>query len=237
MKPLVLMTRPQPEADRFAEALAEMGYDTLIEPLYRIVPSPSPWPDESPAALVATSPKAFFSQVPPDWAEIPVFVMGETSAAKAARCGCHNIISAAGDFSRLVKMVRKEVTSGKKILYLRGEATRHDLQKELPGLQVVERIVYRSEKVATFPPRAREAIANGRVAIVPLFSPRAAVDFSMFLRQEGLEREAERICLLCLSPAVLDSARHLVWKRAEVAKTPDSAAMLAVMQEWTGLFE
>jgi len=42
IKPLVLVTRPQPEADATATRVAALGYRTLIEPLIEIVPRPGP---------------------------------------------------------------------------------------------------------------------------------------------------------------------------------------------------
>ena len=80
--PAVLITRPSPDAEDFAQAVQALGYTTLIDPLlgaqYFSVTETG-----LPQALVATSAHAFSTLAPTQWARLPVFVMGENSKAAA----------------------------------------------------------------------------------------------------------------------------------------------------------
>ena len=232
MKPLVLITRPQPEADEFASAVRALGYDTLCEPLLSIENFPVKIQTDY-AALIATSPQALNRDLP---VNVPLFVMGQASLEKARRLGFTTIFSADGDFMQLVALVAGNVPHGSHVLYLRGDVTRHDMKAALMNYQVTEQIAYRAVPRDGFSGAALAALAGGRVEIVTLFSPRTAVLFKKFVQKEGLTGKMAGIKLLCLSPAVLDSADGAHWAQTSVAPSVDSDGMLAVLRNWIGSF-
>ena len=232
MKPLVLITRPQPEADNFAKSVRKLGYDTLCEPLLTITHFPVHIAGEY-AAVIATSPQALSADLP---TQIPLFVMGQASVGKARELGFTNTLSSDGEFEKLVSLVRGNVAAGSRVLYLRGKVTRHDMRDALSEYQVEEQIVYRAQPRAALSPEAVAAFAEGRVSIVTLFSPRTAALFQKFVQNEGLKDKTAAISLLSLSPAVLDSIDAFEWARTGVAASSNSEEMLAVLENWIGSF-
>lgn len=232
MKPLVLITRPQPEADEFARAVRALGYDTLCEPLLEIRNFPVNCEGEY-VAVLATSPQALNADLPK---EIPLFVMGQASVEKARQLGFKTIFSADGDFTRFVALVAGNVPAGSHVLYLRGDVTRHDMKAALMGYEISDQIAYRAEAGHGLSLAAREALAQGCVHVVTLFSPRTAGLFQNFVQKEGLTEKMAGISLLCLSPAVLDSCDAFAWARTGVAPAVDSEGMLAALRNWIGSF-
>lgn len=232
MKPLVLITRPQPEADEFASAVRALGYAALCEPLLDIERLPAA-DDFSCDALIVTSPQALYAPLPP---HLPLFVMGRASEEKARALGAERVFSSEGDFTRLVALVKGTMATGSRVLYLRGDVTRHDMADALPEHEISERIAYRAVPRAALSGEARALISSGQVGVVTLFSPRTAALFQNLVQSEGLTGRMAGINLLCLSPAVLDSIDALTWARTDVAPSTDSEGMLAVLKNRIGSF-
>lgn len=232
MKPVVLITRPSPDAEDFAQQVESIGYAPLIDPLltssyYSVI-----MPATLPQALVATSAHAFPTPAPDAWRSLPVFVMGQNSARQARQAGYKNIISANGNFPELIRLLTQTIIPGGSVLYLRGEVVRHDLPQMLPGYNVSEQIVYAMHPATSLAPQTCDAMQDKAVHTATFFSPRSAHTFAQLLEKQGLIGLATHINVLCLSTAVLESVHHIPWRHIETAAQPDRDGMLAVLRTW-----
>ena len=101
----LLLTRPEPDAQRTAAALRAQGHDVIIAPLLRIEPAADaqigagPW-----AAILITSANAAHAvaahaRVTPLRA-LPVFAVGQRSAEAMAAAGFADVTSADGNVER-----------------------------------------------------------------------------------------------------------------------------------------
>ncbi len=232
MPPVVLITRPLPDAEEFARAVEQLGYRALIEPLlepeYFSIHPDTP----APQAIVTTSAHAFPTPARAGGEQLPVFVMGENSLQRGREAGYHNVLSADGDYEELIALVERILVPGARILYLRGETVRHDMTARLPRHSVSEQIVYAMKPATTLGPETITALRQDEIAVVTLFSARTAEIFTNLVAREGLGTRLGGIKLLCLSGAVLESVDNLPWQRKEIASSPGRQPMLDVLRTW-----
>src|SRR5712671_6856528 len=103
-----LVTRPRAEAESLAEALAARGIDAIIEPLLEIHYRSEPAPDLAGVqAILCTSANGVraLARLTAERA-VPLFAIGEASAARARDDGFSRVESAGGSLADLVRLVR-----------------------------------------------------------------------------------------------------------------------------------
>lgn len=233
MKTTILITRPLNEARNFADRLDQMGLASFIEPMMDVKPVAVDFTNTSiPQAIIATSANALPKDIPPEFLHLPIFVMGENSAAAAAGHGFKNILSSGGHFSELLALVKARIGAGADILYWRGEKIRHDLAAALPDYAIQQIQTYQTHAAAALSPTLIEAIKNQHIGIATFFSPASAENFMKLIQQAGLEADLLHIKALSLSRAVLESMQGLRWQETRCADTPEQSALLDALKNW-----
>ncbi|MGL4291642.1 MAG: uroporphyrinogen-III synthase, partial [Phreatobacter sp.] len=165
----VLVMRPEPDATRTAERLARLGHQPAVAPLLVVEPLPAQAPAagipaHGIAALAVTSPRTAALIGPESraaWSRLPVFSVGDRTAAAMTAAGFHDVRSAAGDVHALGRLiVAAGLAPGACVLNLGGEERAGDLAGLVAGagLVVVEQVLYRLIPVATLPPLLTEAL-------------------------------------------------------------------------------
>lgn len=222
--PLLLLTRPQPQAERFAtEARAACPpHRTLIAPLTEIARHPiDPAPLRG-ATLIFTSVNGVAAVAGLE------LIKGQTAwcvgpaTAAAARAAGFEVRESGGDAVHLLADLRAARPAGP-LLHLRGRHAACDLAAVLTaeGLNIRAVIAYE----ARFCPWSKAvipALAAASCVIAPLFSPRAAEGFAQ--RLAGLVPKGLR--LVAISPACADRLPPALRARCRIAERPDGAAML-----------
>jgi uroporphyrinogen-III synthase len=127
------------------------------------------------------------------------------------------------------------------LTHVRGEDVVVDLKAALRAQGVVLReiVAYRAVPAAALRPGTRELLASGGIDAVILMSPRTGAIFAGLIAIAGLREAAQKLVLLCLSPAVAASVEPLAPVRVEVADGPNSAALLSAVTRvatlWSGV--
>jgi uroporphyrinogen-III synthase len=237
----VLVTRPYPDNESTAAALRGRGLDALLAPVLRFetVPLPAGFDAEA-AAVLITSANALRAVEPQlkghPVLKLPLFAVGEHSAAAARRCGFGRVSSADGDAAALrelvVAAIRARRVKAGPLLHLAGETTARDLTAELGahGIEVVSRIVYRMVAVDRLPDEVCAAFAGGRIEAVLHYSARSAQAFLQAARADGIEISALSIAQCCISAAVAQVLRDAGASRVMVASAPNETALMAALE-------
>jgi uroporphyrinogen-III synthase len=228
----VLITRPREQALELARRLAERGDTALIEPLLRIERIPSAVSDLAGVqALVLTSANAVpaLREVA---ARLPIFAVGDATATAARAAGCE-VISAAGsgaDLARLIARRCRAEDGG--LLHLGGEHVRAGLAEVLSaaGFTLRTQAVYRAVAANALSPDAAQALARRRIDAVLLFSPRTARTCVDLIGRHELRDDLAATAAICLSAAVAQPCRELVWRTIVLAARPDLAALLDALE-------
>ena len=222
----MLITRPEPQASRFAAeltaALGEM-VAPVLSPLMNQVTLAPPVPQAT--ALVLTSESAALAL--PGLADpLPAlaYCVGERTAA-AARAAGLKAVSAGGDAATLAALIGARHGAGP-ILWLRGEDVTGDLAGALAaqGIALAQAVVYRQEP-QPLSAAARALLSGHGPVIVPLFSPRSARLFA-----QAAEGASALLHLCALSPTVAEAALTLPAVSRTVADRPTGGALLAAIE-------
>jgi uroporphyrinogen-III synthase len=243
----LLITRPEPDADAFRARLEALGHRVTSEPLLTIeyLPIAADAPGDA-AGLVVTSRNGLralaASPVITAARQLPIIAVGPGTAALARDLGFTRITEGGGTATDLVPMVADVArTLGGPLTHVRGEQVAVDLRGALRerGVELREIVSYRAVPAAALQRRTRELLASGDIDAVILMSPRTGAIFARLVAVAGLREAAQKLVLLCLSPAVAASVEPLAPARVELADGPNSTALLSAVTRvatlWSGV--
>lgn len=186
-------------------------------PLFRIEPLSWPAPvSEDFDGLLITSANAlrFGSKSLQTLVHLPVYAVGEASAAEARKLGFN--VAAAG--SAGVETLLQSIPGKLQLLHPCGE----DRMALGPIEHRVTQIaVYRSVKLPA-------PVGIGLSEVVAVHSPRAASRFAALATEAQVDRS--RVSLAAISRATAEAAGH-GWREVAVAETPDDQCLLALAKE------
>jgi uroporphyrinogen-III synthase len=238
----ILVTRAHPDNEATAAKLRADGHEVLLAPVLKF--EPVMFHDESEAeysAIIVTSANAIRAVAPQlqelDLLKLPLFAVGEHTAAAARDAGFTEVIAAGGDAAALrdkvVQSARGKVLKKKStLLYLAGADLSRDLSGELgaEGFSVVTQTTYRMAPVTHLPRDVCDGFAAHGIEAVLHYSRRSARAFLEAARGEGVEISALAIPQCCLSEAVAGVLREAGAAQVIVAATPDEIALFAAME-------
>ena len=154
-----------------------MGHEVLLDPVLEVRPLPfTPPQADAVAALAVTSINAVpaLRGFDPD---LPVFAVGEATAAAARAAGRSDVQVAAGDGLALAQLIARRVTPEQGvILHLAGAEVRPGLEQALgsTGHRYCRAVVYAAVPREQLEPDVESAIRAEQVDAVLLYSPRSA---------------------------------------------------------------
>lgn len=232
----LLVTRPQPDASRQADALAALGHTPVLAPMLGIEAiGDVALHFDGVQALIVTSRNALRALRShgrlAEALRLPLLAVGEATAAEARALGFARVTAAPGTGEDLAQQIAASLDpSGGALLHLRGEAVAFDVKSalEAKGFAVRQAVLYRSVPAGDFPPEALSALAAGTLDGVILMSPRTATTFTHLVRRHGLVTQVSRVVCYCLSGAVAKAAEPL-GARTIVAESPREDEVLALL--------
>lgn len=223
-RPILLLTRPEAQSRRFAEAFrARFGADwpVVIAPLTGIVWLNPALPARLPAHVVFTSENAVraFVRLTSD-RSATAWCVGPRTQAVAGAAGFATR-RGPGDGAGLARLIG---ASGevRTVLYPRPFHAAGDLAGELKsaGIETVSLVVY-DQEARPLSDDAIRVLGGRSPVLLPLFSPRSA---RLAVAAAGDARAP--ILLAAISGAVAQAARGIPALRSVTAARPDGEAML-----------
>jgi uroporphyrinogen-III synthase len=231
----LLVTRPEPDAERTAAALRTRGHEVLISPLLRIEALTDAEITLGPfAALLVTSANAApaiagharFAQL----RQLPVLAVGDRSAEAMRAAGFVDVTSAQGNVDDLAAFAAARIKLGAALLYLAGADRSGDLGGVLSrqGFAVETAVIYRAVPTGRFLPAVAEAMAA--IDGVLHFSRRSAEMYVSAARAGGCHRDAiGRMIHFCMSAQTAAPLVEAGATDTRVADEPTEAALLALI--------
>ena len=230
----LVLTRPQDDSERSALTLRARGHDVLVAPLMRIETVAA---DLRPhwGAIVITSANAAAAianhPLRAQLTGLPVYAVGKRSADAARAAGFTDVTSAGGDLRDLILMIAEHrPDKHAPLLYLAGEDRAGDLIGDLAvhGIAAELAVVYRAITVP-FPPALIAALQAGQVDGVLHFSRRSADNYLDGAKKAGIDAQALNVRHFCLSPQIAEPLVAAGAAKVAVAKRPDEAALIALV--------
>ncbi|MEO3427940.1 uroporphyrinogen-III synthase [Pelagibius sp. CAU 1746] len=237
----ILVTRPREDAAALVAALEARGHAVLQEPLLTIAPRGEvDWPPGHAAAqaLLITSAngaRAFAAQ--DARRDLPVFAVGDASAAECRDLGFTQVTSAAGDVDDLAALVvaRLDPAAGP-LLHSAASKPAGDLQGTLAaaGFTVLRAVLYDARPVPALSAACTSALNEGLIDAATFFSPRTAAAFVSLVAAAKLSHACRAVTAICLSEAVAAQISGLAWARRVVAARPEQESLLAALDALAG---
>jgi uroporphyrinogen-III synthase len=230
----MLVTRPDPDASDTAARLGALGIEGVPCPLLvhqtLDVSLPSP---EGFAAIAVTSANALRALdergVLTRYLELPLYAVGDRTAALARELGFADVTSAQGAFADLAELLVHAPLAGP-IFYPAARDMSADLGKSLApfGRMVITAEVYAMNPVVTLPEGIAEQLGDGEIEAALFYSKRTAQTF-VRLVERGLDKPTRaRFGVLCLSEAVAAPLLDAHFVRVGLADHPSEEAMMGL---------
>lgn len=227
----ILLTRPQPQSERFAAQLRAAGVTLPITyaPLLKIAAVPfDPSELTDCAGVIFTSENGVNGYIAGNGrTDLPAFCVGPVTLAAAREAGFAPVHEADGDavaLSHLLTTQRPDTP----LCHARGSHVAANLATSLSaaGMPTREIIVY-AQHATALTQDARALLSSETDIIVPIFSPRTA----RLLQQEwaALNAPRARVTALAISPAAAAPLQAQDFQQIKVANAPNGAAILALL--------
>tara|TARA_R110002012_G_scaffold27229_7_gene87587 strand:- start:6209 stop:6973 length:765 start_codon:yes stop_codon:yes gene_type:complete len=248
----VLVTRPQPGADRTAARLSQLGHEAVVMPLFEASVTASM--DDLPTAteiggLIATSARAFDmfgnqSVSESGYSGITVYAVGAATAQAARDAGFAHVHEGGGTAEALLQELVCDLAtvssgadrtcspdSATPLIYLAGVPRTPMIEAGLSAHQVSHRVVecYKMNKISYSTDIVKTDILSPAPDVVLIYSANAARAFCELASTGSFDEVIESAHFLCLS-APIAAELPLGWQpRVTVAKRPDKDSLLALL--------
>ena len=225
----VLVTRPQAEAARTAQALRDLGHQPVLLPLTRIEATDAAIPAEPYDAVVATSANALCGRdVPESVLTRPFFAVGGRTAEAARAAGFADVRTGTGTAARLALRIVQDIGVAGRVLFLAGCLRKPDLALALDeaGLRLIVVETYRAGAAAL----AETDWASAQPIEAVLHYSRASAEryAALALRMAKGVRDGGA-AQLCLSADVAQGLSTLPHARIFIAEGPDELSLFALL--------
>lgn len=233
----LLVTRPQPDADKQSEKLTSLGHDISTAPLLEVeFLDPGPLPLTDAQALIVTSRNALRALAEGSELEaalqLPIFVVGSATANSARELGFDDIHPGPGTAEELLPLILSECQNENgPLVHLAGERMAFDLKSALEGkgFEVAQPIIYRINMADSFAETARKAVASNKLDGVILMSPATTQTFLAMVEAPELMAIARKLIYFCLSHKVAEPLKGLEDAQILIAGRPTEDDLLALI--------
>jgi len=238
----VLVTRPSPDDALTAKNLRARGFEVLCAPMLRF--EAVPFQDDADAnygAVIVTSANALRAVAPKlansRLLKLPLFAVGEHTAAAAREAGFGEVITSRGDAGALREQVvagakAKQFRKASPLLYLAGADLARDLAGELgeKGFTVTTLPTYRMTPAPSLPREVCDAFVAHEIEAVLHYSRRSARAFLDAARAGAVEISALALPQCCISPSVAAVLRDAGAAYVSAADAPDEESLFEALK-------
>ncbi|MCA8889729.1 MAG: uroporphyrinogen-III synthase [Parvularculaceae bacterium] len=223
----VIITRPAEDAPAFANLVEQAGGRPILSPVIEIEFAPVRVDLAAAGALAFTSANGVraFARAH-SGRTLPVFAVGETTAAAARGYGFNTVVAADGDVASLAARIAEAGVAGE-VVHIAGSDRAGELADLLAAAGVGARreVLYAARPVSALCDQAAAAVRHGG-AVATFFSPRSAALFLDQAGKAGLTTMLASCHALCLSAAVAEAAQGgALWRSVAVSDARTAAAM------------
>lgn len=231
----LLVTRPEPDATRSAQALRARGHEVLVAPLLQTQAIDAEFTGPYNAVLMtsANAARALSShRRAGELITLSAFTVGARSADAARAAGFREVVSADGALTDLVRLVAARFAgSSARLLYLAGEDHAGDLGGDLAahGIAVETVVIYRAVAAERCPAELTQALSNMRLDGALHYSPRSVTTLIELAERSGVLNALLNLAHYCLSDEVARPLRAAGAGRISIAPRPDEAALIDLL--------
>ncbi|MCB2081509.1 MAG: uroporphyrinogen-III synthase [Hyphomicrobiales bacterium] len=235
----VLLTRPEEDSERLKKLLKKHHITSWVEPMLTVhYPRPrikaiAEALKQQPAAILITSANGLRALMKASSRRNGVlYTVGSASAEEARTAGYKQVRVAEGNANLLARLVMQTRTPAEgTLLHIAGSVQVGDLAGKLKAAgYTVSRVTgYDAEPVRTLSPSLVKALKAKQIPCVVFYSPRTARVFCRLVERVNVQDACQSMQAICLSEGVAKMLEPSQWQAIHVATTPDTNAMLALI--------
>lgn len=241
----VLVTRPQPDADKLAALIEEKGFTASVAPMMDIIFLENV--DETINRALAKQPQLFVITSAngaralakaSSRRDVPIVTVGDATAALAKRLGFVRVLSAQSggkaNVDILAQFIRSQFNAvdGRHIIHLCGSKA-VPLGQHLvhDGFMVEAITLYAVDRVRSFPHSVESALKARHIKAVLFFSSRTAEFFIELMAEHRLNDIYPQLTAVCISEKIANEISYLEWQNIRCAEIPATDAILRLLEE------
>jgi uroporphyrinogen-III synthase len=226
-----LVTRPRTEAQSLTAALASRGIAAVVAPLIEIHYRDGVAVDLADVqAVLCTSANGVRALARASRERrLPLFAVGEATAACARNEGFAVVASAGGDVGALVRLAAARLRpQDGRLVHAGGSDVAGDLVGALrgQGFDIARAILYEARPIGSLDPALVAALRAGEIDFALFFSPRTGAVFARLAAAAGIAGCCGAIAALSISAAADIQLAGLPWRERRIADRPTQAALL-----------
>lgn len=229
-----LVTRPRADAEVLAATLGKMGHGAVLSPMMivnRCNFAPISWSGYK--AILFTSKNAVIHGGPysKPARSLPVFTVGETTAAAARAAGFVSVSSANGNVDDLADTLASRPSGGPgRYIHLCGPKTKGDLRSALAasGASVERFCVYTVQPAKTLTTDALQGLKAGTLDGAIFLSPKTAKTFAGLAKEANIGPTGGDFIFAVISDATANELADL-GGRVLVAERPNLKSVLDLL--------
>lgn len=229
----VVVTRPEPGASATAARLVARGFEPVLLPLTQIRPLHPLLPAGPFDAAILTSANAIRSagrELVEQVSAMPVFAVGDATAAAARKAGCVNVRVGEGDALSLARIVADLLPGPASVLYLAGRVRTPGLEAELGRLGHSITVVETYDAPPTVHSRDElRRLLTPAPDFCLVHSSRAAVLLVEIAGSDPARALLSATRVAAISRTVASALEPAFPGRVLVAESPDEASLLALL--------
>ncbi len=235
----LIVTRPQPAADKTAARLRLMGYEVEVSPVLEIVDTGNERPRGEFDAIVVSSANALrilqqrrAFDLP---REIPVYTVGDATAEIACNLGFEAVHSADGTANELADLIIGGVGSanadGFRLLYLCGVEITAGLEENLHKnrFEVTRWTPYKADLVNQLTDISLDWLTHAEPVGVLIYSSRSARQFGDILDRIDVIHNIENTHIYSISDAVRNALPERYQICCKSAKSPNENSLFELI--------
>lgn len=233
----ILVIRAEPAASDTVKILARNGFSPVKLPLFEVRDTGRQIVQKNFTGVVFTSRNAINTLMARGLVDtcksLPVFCVGDQTAAIAKEAGCLEVHSAKGNAEHLVRLIAAwKPETELRLLYPTTENRSVDLALALKphGILVDTVNVYEMQKLSVSKDNllnAFDAVAYGAVFI---YSKRSSEHLACLIETAVAELALDKISLVAISRRASSPLDQFNWKNILIADAPDETAMIAAFK-------
>jgi uroporphyrinogen-III synthase len=168
---------------------------------------------------------------------VPLFAVGDATAARGRAEGFDRVESAAGDVGDLARLAAARLRpQDGPLLHVAGNVVAGDLVGLLraQGFTVERRVLYEARAAAALSPAAVDSLRAGGIAFALFFSPRTAAIFATLAGVAGATECCAKVIALSISAGADAALAGLPWRERRIADRPNQPALLDALDQVLG---
>ena len=241
----VLVTRPQPAADRTASRLITLGHTPVTLPLFEAVhfPDLALQAIQRPStSIIATSAEVFrvletIRDKIVQQFSTPIFAVGLATREAALKLGFVNVMAGTSGGAELADQIAEQAKLDSKIsedlLYLAGRPRSPELEDRLAANQIrcQAETVYEMRPINITGPELHNAMSQAAPEAILFYSAETARHFFSLATEHGNDNILKDVRLLCLSRNIAAVIPQSLQKHVETSDRPDETSLLDLLSQ------